>query len=253
MEATSHGRGSGGTLVVWDEGLLGYDLGDHPLDPVRLELTIALAGSLGVLDRPGVTVVKPQPADDEALLDLAMLRSRVGSRPARRVAVVSVSGGGGVAAPGGGPQVRACRSRGRSGGVELARRPGAPGARAGGAFGRCWARGVCVRPIGEALAFGRNLANRSANDLYPETMAEIARSLEAENCAVEVLGPTEMADLFPWARTDDLLAGFHVPGDGRVNPVDVTTALAKGARRLGVRIVEGVSVEDVLTDRGRGA
>ena len=68
---------------------------------------------------------------------------------------------------------------------------------------------------------------------------------------VEEISPREMADLFPWAKTDDLLAGFHVPGDGRVNPVDVTTALAKGARRLGVRIVEGVSVEDVLTDRGR--
>ena len=66
MEAT--GPGTGETMVVWDEGLLGYDLGDHPLDPVRLELTIALAGSLGVLDRSGVTVVKPQPADDEALL-----------------------------------------------------------------------------------------------------------------------------------------------------------------------------------------
>src|SRR6185503_16751089 len=68
---------------------------------------------------------------------------------------------------------------------------------------------------------------------------------------VEEISPREMADLFPWAKTDDLLAGFHVPGDGRVNPVDVTTALAKGARQLGVRIVEGVSVEDVLTDRGR--
>lgn len=67
---------------------------------------------------------------------------------------------------------------------------------------------------------------------------------------VDEISPSEMADRFPWARTDDLLAGFHVPGDGRVNPVDVTTALAKGARRLGVRILEGVSVEDVLTDRG---
>ncbi|MGH3737815.1 MAG: acetoin utilization protein AcuC [Micromonosporaceae bacterium] len=56
------------TLVVWDEGLLGYDLGDHPLDPVRLELTIALARGLGVLDRPGVSIAKPQPADDETLL-----------------------------------------------------------------------------------------------------------------------------------------------------------------------------------------
>lgn len=68
---------------------------------------------------------------------------------------------------------------------------------------------------------------------------------------VEEISPREMADLFPWARTDDLVAGFHVPGDGRVNPVDVTTALAKGARRLGVRIVEGVRVEDVVTERGR--
>ena len=39
-----------------------------------------------------------------------------------------------------------------------------------------------------------------------------------------------MAELFPLARTDDLLAGFYVPGDGRVNPVDVTMSLAKGAR-----------------------
>lgn len=56
------------TLVVWDDALLGYDLGDHPLDPVRLELTIALARELGVLDRAGVRIEAPQPADDAALL-----------------------------------------------------------------------------------------------------------------------------------------------------------------------------------------
>jgi acetoin utilization protein AcuC len=55
------------TLVVWSEELLGYDLGDHPLDPVRVELTVALARSLGVLYRPGVTVAAPKPADDAAL------------------------------------------------------------------------------------------------------------------------------------------------------------------------------------------
>ena len=57
---------------------------------------------------------------------------------------------------------------------------------------------------------------------------------------VEEISPTEMSDLFPWARTDDLLAGFHVPGDGRVNPVDLTQSLARGAKNLGVRVVEGV-------------
>ncbi|MBM0229973.1 acetoin utilization protein AcuC [Micromonospora sp. ATA51] len=55
------------TVVVWDEALLAYDMGDHPLDPVRVELTIALARELGVLDRPGVRLVKPEPADDALL------------------------------------------------------------------------------------------------------------------------------------------------------------------------------------------
>jgi len=56
------------TLVLWDESMLGYNLGDHPLDPVRLELTVALARDLGVLDRDGVVVEKPRGATDEELL-----------------------------------------------------------------------------------------------------------------------------------------------------------------------------------------
>jgi hypothetical protein len=52
------------TLVIWDEVLLSYDLGDHPLNPVRVRLTIALARALGVLDRPGVRIVAADPADD---------------------------------------------------------------------------------------------------------------------------------------------------------------------------------------------
>ncbi|MEV6595380.1 acetoin utilization protein AcuC [Actinoplanes sp. NPDC051346] len=57
----------GTTAVIWDEALLAYDMGDHPLNPVRVELTIALARELGVLDRPGVRMIVPKPADDEAL------------------------------------------------------------------------------------------------------------------------------------------------------------------------------------------
>ncbi|RAO34841.1 Acetoin utilization protein AcuC [Micromonospora saelicesensis] len=55
------------TVVVWDESLLAYDMGDHPLDPVRVELTIALARELGILNRPGVRMVKPERADDALL------------------------------------------------------------------------------------------------------------------------------------------------------------------------------------------
>ncbi len=56
------------TLVLWDSALLDYDLGDHPLDPVRVELTVALAGALGVLDRPDVQIEAPAPASETALL-----------------------------------------------------------------------------------------------------------------------------------------------------------------------------------------
>ena len=68
---------------------------------------------------------------------------------------------------------------------------------------------------------------------------------------VHEISPAEVRDLFPLADTSDLLAGFYVPGDGRVNPVDVTMALAKGARAKGVSIVEGVTVEEVLTQDHR--
>ncbi len=63
-------------------------------------------------------------------------------------------------------------------------------------------------------------------------------------CGVEVheISPREVAGLFPLARTDDVLAGFYIPADGRVNPVDVTMSLARGARMRGVRIAEGVPV-----------
>jgi len=55
--------------VVWDDSLLTYDPGaGHPLRAVRLELTMALARALGVLDRPDMRLVPPATADDRTLL-----------------------------------------------------------------------------------------------------------------------------------------------------------------------------------------
>jgi acetoin utilization protein AcuC len=56
-----------GAAVVWTDELLRYDLGDHPLDPVRVELTMALARDLGILNRPDITMITPEPADEVAL------------------------------------------------------------------------------------------------------------------------------------------------------------------------------------------
>ncbi len=71
-------------------------------------------------------------------------------------------------------------------------------------------------------------------------------------CGVEVheISPREVAGLFPLARVDDVLAGFYIPADGRVNPVDVTMSLARGARMQGARIIEGVPVTGFMRSGG---
>src|SRR3954451_5725021 len=104
---------------------------------------------------------------------------------------------------------------------------------------------------GQATGFKPvGLIEAAADEERLEEYRRVAAFQRHLGLEVEEIGPREMSDLFPWARTDDLLAGFHVPGDGRVNPGDVTQALARGAKDRGVTVVEGVRVEDVLVEDG---
>ncbi len=64
---------SSSLAVLWDEAMSAYDFGPtHPMQPVRLELSIALARSLGVLDAPGVGV-RAAPGASEATDELLTL------------------------------------------------------------------------------------------------------------------------------------------------------------------------------------
>jgi acetoin utilization protein AcuC len=65
MASMNTGSGCRASLV-WGAGYLGYDFGEHPMTPVRLDLTISLAQSLGVLDN--FSVLEPVSAADEQLL-----------------------------------------------------------------------------------------------------------------------------------------------------------------------------------------
>ncbi len=76
----------------------------------------------------------------------------------------------------------------------------------------------------------------------------MARTFGVEN---HEISPAQVRDLFPLAYVDDLVAGFHFPNDGRVNPADVAQALAKGARQLGVRIIENCLMTGLITEHGR--
>jgi heterotetrameric sarcosine oxidase gamma subunit len=65
------------------------------------------------------------------------------------------------------------------------------------------------------------------------------------------ISPAEVKALWPLADVSDLAAAFHFPNDARVNPTDVTQALAKGARQGGARIFEHTPVTAITSRRGR--
>ena len=56
----------------------------------------------------------------------------------------------------------------------------------------------------------------------------------------------EVRAMFPLVDVQGVLSATWSPQDGRVNPVDVTMALAAGARRRGVSIFEGCPVRDFV-------
>jgi acetoin utilization protein AcuC len=59
---------AGSLALAWDDRLTGYDFGpSHPLAPVRVELTMALARELGVLSLPAVSLLVPPPASQDEL------------------------------------------------------------------------------------------------------------------------------------------------------------------------------------------
>ncbi|WP_343080983.1 FAD-dependent oxidoreductase [Ostreiculturibacter nitratireducens] len=52
----------------------------------------------------------------------------------------------------------------------------------------------------------------------------------------EFLTPAQIKERWPLVRTEDLKGALFHPQDGYINPADVTQAMAKGARQLGVTI-----------------
>ena len=68
---------------------------------------------------------------------------------------------------------------------------------------------------------------------------------------VNVLSVPEIAERYPLIQTDDLFGGIHIPSDGYANAVDITQALAKGAKQRGARLFTHTKVEAVLQEGGR--
>ena len=67
----------------------------------------------------------------------------------------------------------------------------------------------------------------------------------------DVLTPAAAQARYPLLNVDDIVGAISIPSDGQTNPVDVTQALAKGARNGGARVFEHTKVLALLHQGGR--
>jgi len=78
----------------------------------------------------------------------------------------------------------------------------------------------------------------------------IASAATAQGVACELISIKQAAERYPIMRTDDLVGALWLPLDGKVNPADITQALAKGARMGGAKIFEQTRVSAIHARNG---
>ncbi len=86
-----------------------------------------------------------------------------------------------------------------------------------------------------------------------ERWEELLRGVSmASTVGVEIhrIDPAEAKERVPLLNVDDVIGALFIPHDGVTSPVDTTMALAKGAKQRGVKIVEGVAVNELRVKDG---
>ena len=103
---------------------------------------------------------------------------------------------------------------------------------------------------GQAVSFHRTGNLRLATN--QERMDEYRNYCGTANTIgvpFELIGPNEIGDLWPLCNLDGLVGALFHPHDGHVAPVDVTQALAKGARDRGAEINRNTEVTGIERTR----
>lgn len=89
------------------------------------------------------------------------------------------------------------------------------------------------------------LTQARKEELYRQ--ATLARIFDVD---VNEISASDVRDMYPWLKTDDVVGAVHLPLDGQCDPANISMALAKGARMRGVKIFEDVKVTRVLEAPG---
>ena len=92
---------------------------------------------------------------------------------------------------------------------------------------------------GQATGYKRNGSlSIATNEGRMEDLKRRADMAKVFGLRVDVVGPEECKARYPLIDVSDVIGGIFLPSDGQANPIDVTMALAKGARAGGARILE---------------
>ena len=105
---------------------------------------------------------------------------------------------------------------------------------------------------GQATGMRQNGSISVATD--KERLEELQRGASMARvfgCEVEEITPDWMAEKYPIMNIDDVVGGVFLPRDGQINPIDVTQALAKGARMGGATVMENTKVTNATVENGR--
>ena len=104
---------------------------------------------------------------------------------------------------------------------------------------------------GQATGFKQNGSISVAPDAG--RFEELKRGASMAKCfglEVEVISPSEAMEMYPLLNIDDLVGAVFLPKDGQTNPIDVTQAMAKGAKMRGAKILENVRVSGIQIKDG---
>ena len=108
------------------------------------------------------------------------------------------------------------------------------------------------KETGQATGFKQNGSISIA--LTDGRMEELLRGASMAKCfglAVDVVSTAEIKERVPHYNMDGVKGGVFLPKDGQVNPIDVTQALASGARSRGAKIFENTKVTRILVEKGK--
>ncbi len=104
---------------------------------------------------------------------------------------------------------------------------------------------------GQATGYKQNgTINLALSDVRMEQLRRSHDHALRMGIPSDLLSPEEVAKMWPWINLDGVQGAFHVPSNGQVNPLDVTQALAKGARQKGAQIFENTAAKRILTKDG---